>query len=98
MSMFTAAIIGVVGGLLVGSLIALLNPDRPWLGLIVGISLPCAVLAGAATGTLIPFACHRVHVDPAYAGGPFLSTMNDVSGYLVYFLVALGMIRLLPLA
>lgn len=90
-----ALTIGVVSGLVVGPLIALFQPEHRWLGLVVGASLPCAIFAGAVTGTLIPFLCHRIRVDPAYAGGPFLSTMNDLSGYVVYFSVALGLMHAL---
>ncbi|NIP73096.1 MAG: hypothetical protein GWO16_08735 [Gammaproteobacteria bacterium] len=43
----------------------------------------------ASTGGLvIPFILHRFDLDPALATGPFLTTMNDVLGILVYLLVA----------
>jgi len=93
--MMLALAIGLMSGLVIGPLIALLQPDRWWLGIVVGASLPCAIFAGAATGTLIPFLCHRIKVDPAYAGGPFLATMNDLSGFVVYFAVALGLMDVL---
>ena len=84
-----ALIIGLISGVLVGVATTLVYPEIPSLGLVVGIALPCAILVAATAGTLIPFACHVVRVDPAYAGGPFLLTMNDIAAYLIYFAVAI---------
>lgn len=86
-----ALIIGLISGVLVGVATRMLHPDMPNLGLIVGVALPCAILVAALAGTLIPFACHAVKVDPAYAGGPFLLTMNDIAAYLIYFAVAINL-------
>ncbi|MDG2150420.1 MAG: magnesium transporter [Planctomycetota bacterium] len=90
-----ALIIGVLSGLTVGMATHLLYPADPYLGVIVGVALPCAILVAALAGTLIPFACHAVRVDPAYAGGPFLLTMNDIAAYLIYFAVAINLQDLL---
>jgi magnesium transporter len=84
-----ALIIGLLSGLLVGTMTSIVYSDIPQLGLVVGVALPCAILVAALAGTLIPFACHLVRVDPAYAGGPFLLTMNDIAAYLIYFAVAI---------
>jgi magnesium transporter len=86
-----AACIGVVSGVLVGLATAYWQGDRAWLGLVVGTALPCAILVAALAGTVVPFACHRVRVDPAYASGPFLLTLNDLAAYLIYFGVAIGL-------
>lgn len=90
-----ALAIGLASGLLVGVATALAHGDRAWLGLIVGSALPCAILVAALAGTLVPFACHRIKVDPAYAAGPFLLTLNDIAAYLIYFAVAIGIMDLL---
>lgn len=90
--MLLALLIGLGAGLLVGALVSATHPDYPVLGLIVGAALPCAIVAAALAGTLIPFACQAVRVDPAYAGGPFLLTLNDLAAYTIYFAVAVGLI------
>ena len=38
---------------------------------------------------MMPFACLACRVDPAYASGPILSTMNDLLGFTIYFSIAL---------
>jgi magnesium transporter len=88
-------IIGLISGALVGVATWLLYPDMPNLGLIVGVALPCAIVVAALAGTLIPFVCHAVKVDPAYAGGPFLLTLNDIAAYLIYFAVAINLLEAL---
>lgn len=87
-----ALMIGLGSGLVVGLLVALTHSDHPGLGLIVGVALPCAIVTAALAGTLIPFVCHKVRVDPAYAGGPFLLTLNDLAAYTIYFAVAIALI------
>ena len=87
-----ALLIGLLSGLAVGVATTLVHPDNPTLGLVVGIALPCAIFMAALAGTLVPFACNWVGVDPAYAGGPFLLTLNDISAYLIYFSVAIVML------
>jgi magnesium transporter len=84
-----AIVIGLIAGPLVGLAAGIVHADDPWLGWVVGVALPCVIFMAALSGTLIPFACHRVRVDPAYASGPFLQTMNDISAYLIYFTVAI---------
>ena len=82
-----AAAFGVVTGLLAKGF----YPDFEMLGWIVGLALFCSVITAALAGTLIPFACHAVKVDPAYAGGPFLLTLNDLTAFTIYFAVALSL-------
>lgn len=90
-----ALCIGLVSGVLVGFAATFWHADKAWLGLVVGTALPCAVVVAAFAGTLVPFACQAVKVDPAYASGPFLLTLNDIAAYLIYFAVALGLMQAL---
>ena len=89
--------IGIIAGVLVGCVVAGTHPEARWLGLVVGLALPCSITMAALSGTIIPFLCARLGVDPAYASGPFLQTMNDLTGYLIYFAVALALMHLLGL-
>jgi len=88
-----ALAIGLLSGLLVGAATAYVHSDQPWLGLVVGTALPCAILVAGLTGTLVPFACQACKVDPAYASGPFLLTLNDIAAYVIYFAVAIGIMN-----
>ena len=74
-----AAVLGVSVHLIVGL----------WLGdwklaTLVAGSLVAVILVAATLGTVMPFALRRAGVDPAVAQGPFVTTLNDVIGILVY--------------
>lgn len=53
----------------------------------VSISLFIVMLYASFFGTLIPLLLHRLKVDPALATGPFITTMNDILGLFIYFVV-----------
>ena len=53
----------------------------------VSSSLFVVIIFAALFGTLIPLLLHRVKIDPALATGPFITTMNDIMGLFVYFLM-----------
>ncbi|MEX2207256.1 MAG: magnesium transporter [Myxococcota bacterium] len=55
------------------------------LGATVGISLLGVVLFGTIAGSLLPFLFRRLGVDPASASAPFVATLVDVSGLVIYF-------------
>jgi len=51
----------------------------------VSITLAGVVLWGALAGAMLPFALQRLGFDPASASAPFVATLVDVSGLLIYF-------------
>jgi magnesium transporter len=57
------------------------------LTLSVSISLFIVMLYASFFGTLIPLLLHKLKVDPALATGPFITTMNDILGLFIYFVV-----------
>jgi magnesium transporter len=54
------------------------------LAVIVGGALATVILVAATLGTVMPFTLRRLGVDPAVAQGPFVTTLNDIIGILVY--------------
>ena len=56
--------------------------------LTVGLSLVGVVLFGSVTGSMLPFLLRRLGFDPATASAPFVATLVDVSGIVIYFTVA----------
>jgi magnesium transporter len=58
------------------------------LGTTVGLSLVGIVLWGTLAGALLPFILRRVGFDPASASTPFVATLVDVTGLVIYFTVA----------
>ncbi len=61
--------------------------------LTVGFSLVGVVTFGSLTGSMLPFVLRRLGFDPASASAPFVATLVDVTGLVIYFTVALIMLR-----
>ncbi len=58
------------------------------LSLTVAISLVGVVAWGALAGSTLPFALRKLQFDPASASAPFVATVVDVTGLIIYFTVA----------
>lgn len=56
--------------------------------LTVGCSLVGVVLWGATAGSMLPFVLRKFKLDPASASAPFVATLVDVTGIVIYFSVA----------
>jgi len=59
----------------------------------VGLALVGIVLWGTLVGSLLPFALRRLGFDPATSSAPFVATLVDVTGLIIYFSVALVLLR-----
>jgi magnesium transporter len=81
-------------GLLLGSTLAAFAFAVVWvffgqsLAIIVSISLVTICTLASLVGSLMPILANRVGVDPAVVSAPFVTTIVDASGLLVYFLIA----------
>jgi magnesium transporter len=66
-----------------------------WLlvALTVGIALVGVVLWGSLIGSLLPFVLRRLGFDPAASSAPFVATIVDVTGLVIYFSVAVVLLR-----
>jgi len=83
----TGFLIGFVCMIIITLLIALFYGE--WmLGLIVGISILITLTLSAVTGAILPLIINKFKVDPAVASGPFITTINDIMGLLIYFSIA----------
>jgi Mg/Co/Ni transporter MgtE len=58
------------------------------LGLTVALSLLGVVLWGTLAGSMLPLVLDRLGLDPASASAPFVATVVDVTGLVIYFSVA----------
>jgi magnesium transporter len=54
----------------------------------VGLSLVGVVLFGTIAGSMLPFILRRAGMDPATASAPFVATLVDVTGLVIYFSLA----------
>jgi magnesium transporter len=57
-------------------------------GFVVAVALLGVVILGTVTGGLLPFFLKRVGLDPASSSAPFVATIVDVAGLVIYFSVA----------
>ncbi len=58
------------------------------LGLTIGFSLIGVVLWGTMSGSMLPFVMKKLGFDPAASSAPFVATLVDVTGIVIYFTVA----------
>ena len=66
------------------------NYGQYWafIALSVGISLAMIVMWGTLSGSMVPFVLKRFKLDPATSSAPFVATLVDVTGLVIYFSVA----------
>jgi magnesium transporter len=58
------------------------------IGLTVGFSLMGVVLWGTLTGSMLPLVLKKLGADPAVSSAPFVATLVDVTGLIIYFSMA----------
>lgn len=63
-----------------------------FIGLTVALSLLLIVLWGTLSGSMIPFILKKLKLDPATSSAPFVATMVDVTGLIIYFTIAAGIL------
>lgn len=98
----------IVSGLALGSILGLIGffrvitwshilgiYDPSWLavGITVGLALICIVLLGTLAGSMLPLLLQRLGLDPATSSAPFVATIVDVTGIVIYFSVASMLLR-----
>ncbi|MEI9808122.1 MAG: magnesium transporter [Bacteroidota bacterium] len=98
----------IISGLLLGAVLGLIGFFRiavwhsiapsiygeHWmaLGFTVGITLLGVVLWGTLSGSMLPMILKRLGADPAVSSAPFVATLVDVTGLVIYFSVAFAIL------
>jgi magnesium transporter len=59
----------------------------------VGFSLIGVVLWGTLSGSMLPIILKKAGADPAVSSAPFVATMVDVTGLIIYFSVAYAFLQ-----
>lgn len=82
-------------GLVLGLMLASIGMVRVWMWgdgigfiLTIGITLVAIPLMGCTVGSMLPLLLRRIGVDPATSSTPFIATLIDVLGIIVYFNLA----------
>lgn len=91
------AILGVIGmvRILIWQQTGLFDYGEHWklFAMTIGATLVGIVTFGSLTGSLLPFLLKRIGFDPATASAPFIATLVDVTGIVIYFSVAWVFLR-----
>jgi magnesium transporter len=95
--MALGAVLGVVAIIRITSwqMLGFYNYGTHWplLAVTIGAALVGIVTFGSLSGSMLPFALKRLGFDPASASAPFVATLVDVTGLVIYFTVALLFLR-----
>jgi len=91
------AILGVLAMIRIVSwqLLGLHDYGQHWqlLALTIGAALVGIVTFGSLSGSMLPFILKRLGFDPASASAPFVATLVDVTGLVIYFSIAAMILR-----
>lgn len=69
------------------------GPHHNLVAITIGVSLVGVVTFGSMAGSMLPFLLRRLGFDPASASAPFVATLVDVTGLIIYFSVAYAILR-----
>lgn len=58
------------------------------ISLVIGLSMSLGIFISNFMGSLIPIFLSKIKIDPAVASGPFITTLNDVLGVVIYYSIA----------
>ena len=84
----TLAIVGLLRVILWPSASTLYGKYFVSLGFTIAVSVAGVVLWGALVGSFLPFVLKKAGWDPASASAPFVATIVDITGLIIYFTVA----------
>ncbi len=90
------ATLGVIGFVIVcigAQFSPIFTEHWPHVALAVGTALVGVILWGSLVGSMLPLALHKVGLDPATSSAPFVATLVDVTGIVIYFTVAATILR-----
>jgi magnesium transporter len=98
----------ILSGLILGGILGILGFSRVliwhnlglydygqywfFIGLTIGLALVLIVMWGTITGSMIPFLLKKFGLDPATSSAPFVATLVDVTGLVIYFSMALAIL------
>jgi magnesium transporter len=69
------------------------GPHWMMIGITLGITLTFVVMWGSLCGSLLPLLLKRFGFDPAVSSAPFVATLVDVTGLLIYFSISIVLLK-----
>lgn len=79
---------------LIGFVRALMWGNTTTLATVVALTLVAVVLVGSVVGAMLPLIFKRLGFDPAIASSPFVASLVDVTGLVIYFTIARQLLQL----
>lgn len=79
---------GAVAGALAAIMVGVTDATPMRYALAIGVSVLCVILIGTVTGSMLPFLLKHIGLDEATSSTPFVATVVDVAGLILYFVVA----------
>lgn len=93
----TGILLGLFCAVTLLILIPFLYPEGGFiLAGIVGVSLFFTLSFSTMVGATVPLLIKKLKIDPAVASGPFITTINDIMGLIIYFSIATLLLDYLP--
>lgn len=88
--MFREMRVGILLGVLLGALgFVIAGAFYSWqIGAVIGLTLAGICLLAATVGGVMPLVAKKLNIDPAVFANPFITTVVDASGLVIYFLIA----------
>ncbi len=90
--LFLGGILGIIGffRIMIWQEAGFFDYGEHWffIGLSIAFSLMLIVLWGTLSGSMVPFILKKLNLDPAASSAPFVATLVDVTGLIIYFSVA----------
>lgn len=85
-------ILGILSFVFIGIYLCILKGKTPQyafaISVCAGVALLIAMTISSIVGTVVPMFFKKIHVDPAVASGPLITTVNDLIGVVTYYGVA----------
>jgi magnesium transporter len=92
----------LVVAVVLGAIMAVATYIRAWtldvgpgVGLVVAITATCIVLWSATVASVLPLVLRRLRLDPAVVSGPFITTIVDGTGLVIYFELARWLLHIM---
>jgi magnesium transporter len=89
------AILGTIGFLRIAiwsAVSPIYGEHWPLVGMTVAFSLVGVVMWGTLSGSMLPFLLKKFGADPATSSAPFVATLVDVTGLVIYFTTAMAIL------
>lgn len=96
--LFKEVRVGMLMGIVYGSFAALvatflLTKFNFYLGIVVFLAMVAGMMTATVLGVVAPSLLKRLNFDPAIASGPFVTSLNDIAGIVIYMTIATAFIK-----